>query len=385
MPLLRNARLVLPDAVVDNGRLGVDGEWITAIGADDDGDAVPHAETLDLAGHWVVPGFVDMHVHGGGGASYTGGQPDQAHRAFEFHRTHGTTTSIASTVATAVDELERVVCGLSELVEDGLLTGIHLEGPFISAARCGAHDPALLRTPEAGVLRRLLDQGRGAIRMVTVAPELDGGVRAVRQLVDAGVIAALGHTDASYEQARAAIDAGVTVATHLFNAMRGLHHRDPGPVVAALESDEVTVELINDGLHLHDAVARMVFRAAGPHRVALITDSLSTTGAGDGDYRLGPLAVRVVDGVARLVDSDTIAGSTLTMDAALRRAVTVGGIPIEQACRAASTTPAKVLGLGHLVGSLAVGKRADLVVLDADLRVAAVMVAGHWVSRPRWL
>lgn len=298
----------------------------------------------------------------------------------EFHRAHGTTTSIASTVTMALPELARAVEALSGLVQDGLLAGVHLEGPFISEARCGAHDPALLREPEAHVIDKLLERGHGTIKMVTLATELNGGLRAVRQLTDNGVIAALGHTDSSYEQARAAIEAGVTVATHLFNAMPGLHHREPGPIAAMLESETIAVELVNDGHHLHDAAVELAFQAAGHTRVSLITDAMSAAGAGDGRYQLGSLAVRVVDGVARLEDGGSIAGSTLTMDAAFRRAVLVNGISLERAAVAASGTPARVLGLDDLVGSLEVGKRADLVVLDDRLTVAGVMARGRWLT-----
>jgi N-acetylglucosamine-6-phosphate deacetylase len=377
--LLRHARLVLPGGVVHDGRLAVDGEWITELGTGANGG--PHAGTqvVDLTGYLVVPGFVDTHVHGGGGASF-GEDLDQARRVVEFHRSHGTTTSIASTVTMALPDLERAVEALSGLVQDGLLAGIHLEGPFISKARCGAHDPALLREPEEHVLAKLLERGHGAVKMVTLAAELAGGLRAVRQLTDNGVIAALGHTDASYEQAREAIGAGVTVATHLFNAMPALHHREPGPIAAMLESDTVAVELVNDGHHLHDAAVELAFQAAGHARVSLITDAMSAAGAGDGSYELGQLAVQVVDGVARLADNGSIAGSTLTMDAAFRRAVLVNGIPLEQAAVAAAGTPARVLGIDDLVGSLEVGKRADLVVLDDRLTVAGVMARGRWVT-----
>jgi N-acetylglucosamine-6-phosphate deacetylase len=377
--LLRHARLVLPGGVVDDGRLAVDGEWITELGTGANGG--PHAgtEVVDLTGYVVVPGFVDMHVHGGGGGSF-GADLAQSRRVVEFHRSHGTTTTIGSTVTMALPELERTVEALSGLVQDGLLAGIHLEGPFISKARCGAHDPALLREPDEHVVAKLLERGHGTVKMVTLATELTGGLRAVRQLTDNGVIAALGHTDSSYEQAREAIDAGVTVATHLFNAMRGLHHREPGPIAAMLESETVAVELVNDGHHLHDAAVELAFQAAGHSRVSLITDAMSAAGAGDGSYELGPLAVNVVDGVARLADNGSIAGSTLTMDNAFRRAVLVNQIPLDRASVAASGTPARVLGIDDLVGSIEVGKRADLVVLDDRLTVAGVMSRGQWIT-----
>ncbi len=378
MTVLRHARLVLPSGVVEDGWLDVRSGRIAAVGAP--GDAPLAEDALDLGGHWVVPGFVDVHVHGGGGASYTTGDPEEARRVVEFHRAHGTTTTVASLVTASVADLERSVAALAHLVEDGLLAGLHLEGPYISRARCGAHDPNLLRAPDPGEVGRLLDAGRGTIRMVTIAPELPGGLDVIRQLADAGVLAAIGHTDATYAQTRAAIEAGATVATHLFNGMRGMHHREPGPVTAAMADAGVTVEIINDGVHLHPAVIGIVFDAVGADRIALITDAMSAAGMSDGVYQLGSLAVRVRDGVVRLADGGSLAGSTLTMDGAFRRAVREIGVPVEQASRAASLTPARLLGLDGRIGSLEEGKDADLVVLDDDLEVVAVMQRGAWVA-----
>jgi N-acetylglucosamine-6-phosphate deacetylase len=382
MTTLRHGRLVVPGGIVADGWLRVEGALIHAVG-----EGTPEPEkrggdsaTWDLGGRWVVPGFVDIHVHGGGGAGYMTTDQDEALRAFAFHRRHGTTTSVASLVTGTIDEIAAVAGSLADLVADGVLAGIHLEGPFLSRARCGAHDPRLLRTPDPKALRLMLAAGRGTIRMVTVAPELPGGIDLIRQVADAGAIAAIGHTNATYVEARAALDAGASVATHLFNAMRGVHHREPGPVTAALESDRVAVELINDGVHLDPAVVELAFRVAGPDRVALITDAMSAAGMGDGMYPLGPMQVRVSDGVAKLADGDSIAGSTLTLNAAVRRAVVEIGIPITDAVTAASTTPARLLGLGDRIGALEPGKTADLVVLDDDLQPVAVMADGEWVD-----
>jgi N-acetylglucosamine-6-phosphate deacetylase len=321
-----------------------------------------------------------MHVHGGGGAAYTSGDPEDARTAAAFHRSHGTTTTLASLVTAPVDELERVVRGLRPLVDEGVLAGVHLEGPWLSPQHRGAHDASLLQTPDPEALDRLLAAGAGSVKMVTLAPELPRGLELVRRIVAAGALAAVGHTDATYDEARAAFAAGARVATHLHNAMRALRHRDPGPVVAALEDDRVTIELINDGVHLHDSVTRLAFRAAGPARTAFITDAMVAAGMPDGDYALGPLAVRVEAGVARLAEGGSIAGSTLTMDVALRRAVQALGLPIADAARAAATTPARVLGLR--TGALEPGLDADLVVLDDDLAVTGVMVRGAWAVDP---
>jgi N-acetylglucosamine-6-phosphate deacetylase len=218
--------------------------------------------------------------------------------------------------------------------------------------------------------------------MITVAPELEHGMDAVRLLTEQGVIAAVGHTDATYAQTRAAIDLGAPVGTHVFNAMRPVHHREPGPVTALLEQEQVLCEVVNDGRHVHPSVVSLMYAAAGAARIALITDAIVAAGMGDGTYRLGPLEVNVRGGEARLSDGDSLAGSTLTMDDALRNAVLLAGIPLQDAAVSASLTPARALGLDAEVGSLEVGKRADLVVLDADLRVTSVMRSGEWLETP---
>jgi N-acetylglucosamine-6-phosphate deacetylase len=219
--------------------------------------------------------------------------------------------------------------------------------------------------------------------MVTLATELPGGIDSVRMLAEHGVIAAIGHTDADYEQTVEAIDAGATVATHLFNAMPPLGHREPGPIVALLEDERVTVELINDGTHLHPASLELAFRHAGADRVAFITDAMDAAGFGDGRYMLGPLEVEVADGVARLVEGGSIAGSTLTLDRAFKRAVTVDRLPVEDVVAALSANPAKLLGRYDRVGSLEPGKDADLVILDADFGLKGVMRRGEWVVEPQ--
>jgi N-acetylglucosamine-6-phosphate deacetylase len=373
--LLGNGRVVTPDAVLDPGWIEVSGERIVEVGSGEAGRPLD----IDLTGRVVVPGFVDTHVHGGGGASYLTATQEETATVVEFHRSHGTTTTFASLISTTAPELERQVAALAELAADELVDGVHLEGPWISEVRRGAHDPAVLRPPTTEELERLLALGRGTIRMVTLAPELSGGLDAVRQVVDAGAVAAVGHSDASYETVRAAVDAGASVGTHLFNGMPPLHHRKPGVVGALLEDPRVVVELIADGIHLHPATIALAVRAAGPDRVSLVTDAMTAAGMGDGDYTLGGQAVRVVDGVARLADGDSIAGSTLTMDAAFRFVVQEVGLSLEQAARIASTTPARTFGLVD-VGALQPGMRADLVVLDTDLQVAAVMRCGSWVS-----
>lgn len=375
--ILAGAQVVLPTGTLPNGRVVVDGTRIA------DGGAPADAETIDLPpGHWVVPGFVDIHNHGGGGASFTSGTVDDVLKGVHTHRLHGTTTLVASTVTGEMDFLAQRAGLLSELAEQGDIAGIHFEGPFISPCRKGAHSEALLRDPDPAEVRKLIDAARGRAKMLTLATELPGGLDSVRLLAEHGVIAAIGHTDATYEQTVQAIDAGATVATHLYNAMPGIGHRAPGPIAALLEDERITVELINDGTHLHPAAFELAFHHAGAARTALITDAMDAAGFGDGRYMLGPLEVEVLDSVARLVDGGSIAGSTLTLDRAFKRSVTVDGLPVEDVVRAISANPAKLLGMYDEIGSLEPGKDADLVVLDERFDLAGVMRKGQWVVAP---
>lgn len=380
--------MVLADRLVEHGWLEVSGSAIVGAGegrppwagSDADGDGID----ARLRGRTIVPGFVDLHVHGGAGRRFEEGDREGAEQAVSLHRGHGTTSQLASISTGPSERMLAATASLAGLVEEGLLVGIHLEGPFLSHVRCGAQDPAGLRLPDPGLLAELLESGRGTVRMVTVAPELPGALALVEAIAAAGAVPAVGHTDATYEVARAAIERGARVATHLFNGMRPLHHREPGVIAAALEDERVVVELINDGHHLADATARIAQRLAGPRRCALVTDAIAAAGVGDGLYQLGERQVRVEGGRAMLADGSSLAGSALTMDRALRRAVQRVGMSLVDAVLAASTVPAGVLGLGHDRGSLAPGMRADLVVLDGALEVVGTMVGGAWApTQPR--
>jgi N-acetylglucosamine-6-phosphate deacetylase len=378
--------LITADTVVTGrellrpGWIDVDRSVVRAVGAGEP----PRPADLELGPVTVVPGFVDMHVHGGGGGAFPKADLAETTTAVDLHRRHGTTTMIASLVAAHPADLLSQVRVMAEQVRSGLVAGIHLEGPWLAAERCGAHELSALRDPDPVELDRVLAAGGGSIRMVTLAPERTGGLKAIRRIVDAGAVAAVGHTEATYAQARAAIDAGATVATHLFNAMRPVHHREPGPVLALMEDPRVTVELITDGVHLHPALYREVSRSVGPDRVALVTDAMAAAGMADGAYRLGSLAVDVVGGVARVAGTDTIAGSTATMDHVFRYAVAHSGLPEDEALLAAvrqsSVNPARASGLPD--AALAIGAAADLVVLDAELAVTGVLRGGSWITRP---
>ncbi|MGH3282320.1 MAG: N-acetylglucosamine-6-phosphate deacetylase [Trebonia sp.] len=364
------AHVVTPGGTLAPGWLRIAGERIAAVGE----GATP--EPAAYRGCWALPGFIDMHVHGGGGASFTDGGRGDARRAAAFHRVHGTARIVASLVTAPAGELERRVAMLADLADEGVIDGIHLEGPFLSAVRCGAQDPRYLIAPDMAVFARLHAAARGWLRMITIAPELPGARDVIRAASAAGVIAAAGHTDASAEVTAGAIAGGISHATHLFNGMRPLGHRDPGPAGALLD-DQVTCEVVADGAHLHDTAIRLAARAVGPGNLVLITDAMAAAGMPDGTYRLGQLDVAVAGGVARLAGNPgVIAGSTATMDQVVRHAIISAGLPASDVAAAASTTPARRLGLSAQTGALAPGLSADLVLLDEAFRLQTVIRAG---------
>ncbi len=353
-------------------------------------------DAVDLDGRWLLPGFVDLHVHGGAGAQFNTRDVAEVQRAAAFHARHGTTALLATTVAAPVGELLDALTAIGAAAAApaagaAQVLGAHLEGPFLSRRRPGAMeqdhflDPAAPGSaaadapgmPLVEAVDRLL--AGGPVRSISLAPELPGALELTRRAVARGVLVSLAHTDAGEAEALAAIDAGARAVTHAFNAMRPLHHRDPGLIGVALDRDELTCELICDGVHVDPTVVRLLLRLKGPHRTALVTDAIEATGLPDGDYRLGDRAVCVRAGRATLPGAETIAGATLTMDAAVRNAVRFGEATVADAARMAATTPAELLGIDAVKGSIAPGRDADLVVLDSDLALHRVLVRGSWV------
>lgn len=369
--LITGARLTEAGRTVEGAWIRFAGEQVEDRGV---GPAPEHdGPVLDAGGRILAPGFIDLHMHGGGGAEVSGG-PDDLARVVQAHRAHGTTRTVLSMVSMPLEALLPLIAELADAVRrDPLLVGIHLEGPFISPAAKGAHDPSALAAPSTAEIRALLDSAGGTLTQVTIAPELPGASEAIRALVEAGVHVAVGHTTADLETAGAAFEAGADLLTHTFNAMPPLLHRAPGPIGAALQRPQVTLELIADGLHVHPVLIAALFQLA-PARVALVTDAMAAAGHGDGAYRLGAFEVEVRDGAAR-IEGGSLAGSTLTLDAAVRTAVRAG-VPLEEAIRAVTETPARLLGRSDL-GSLVVGSAADAVLLDEDLTVHAVWGAGR--------
>lgn len=379
--VLSTDRLAHPGGRIGPGWVALAAERIVASG----GPPAPTGPaTIDLGDLVVAPGFVDVHVHGGDGHQVNGTDPEAVHAAVlgvaRAHAAHGTTALVAATVSDTIDTLEASLAGVARAVVSppgggAQVLGSHLEGPWLSPSRRGAHDPSLLAPPDGDTVRRLLAAAGGTLRLVTLAPELPGGLEAVRSLTAAGVTVSVGHTDTDAEGAGRAFAAGASHLTHCFNAMRPLLHREPGPVGAALADGTVTIEVIADGVHVDPVVVGLLARLAGPRLVA-VTDAAAACGLPEGRYHLGALPVDVAGGAVRLAsDSGTLAGSVLTMDGAVAGLV-AAGVPLGAALHAASTAPAAVVGAGHK-GTLAAGADADLVLLGPDLRARATVVRGR--------
>jgi N-acetylglucosamine-6-phosphate deacetylase len=339
-----------------------------------DGDATPFATDELTKVNELSPGLVDMHVHGAWGVDFAelGVDPQPA---IDYHHAAGSTSLVASLATCAPGVLINRIAELAPLVRARRLAGLHLEGPWLSTARRGAHDPGLLRLPELSELDAVLEAGQGTIRMVTLAPELAGAIAAIDALVSAGVVVALGHTDADADVVERAIDHGATVITHLFNGMPPLHHRRPGPIGIGLTDQRVSVELIADGVHVNDTVLDLA-RASAPGRVALVSDAMAATGLGDGTYTLAGSRVVVSEGVARLAGGRSLAGSTTTLGASVAR-LRARGVPADELVNSASLTPSRLLGL-H-APALGVGELADILVRD-PAGLTRTMREGRWLA-----
>lgn len=364
---------------LEGARIVVEGATVTSVGS-----AAP-GQVGDLHGAWVLPGGVDLHCHGGGGASLMSPDLDEVRAALCFHRRHGTTTSVVSLVSAPLDvlcaQLERLAGWLDDPATGlaSTVVGIHLEGPFLSTARCGAIDPDTMIDADPAAVERLLAAAGGWLRVVTVAPERAGVLDAVAAFGAARVVVAIGHTDASAEVTHEAFARGATHITHLGNAMAPFHHRAPGTFGAALTDDTVTCEVIADGHHLHPDTVRLAFAAKGADGIALCTDAVAAAGTTEGPSTLAGRPVTVADGAVRLDETGALAGSTLTLGRAAAHAA-AWGIGPEAVATSLAGVGSRVLGLRDR-GSIAVNGRADLCVFDADFELAGVVAGGRVVAR----
>ncbi len=383
--VFRHGRLYTPEREIADGILVIRGSRIERVGEASDNAVPPGADVSDCRGMHVIPGLVDVHLHGGGGFDVAA--PGGVDGAARFHGARGTTAILPTLGPDTVPALGRklavLAAGFGESGPDPRpeILGLNLEGPFLNAKRGGAFQAVALASPDPALIDGLCDAAGGTLRLMTIAPELPGAQACIRALLARGVVPALGHSDASFEEADAAFTAGLRHVTHLFNAMRGIHHREPGCAVAALLHRDVTVEVIVDGQHLHDAMVEMVYRLKGAEAMILVSDAVPPAGARQGAFVLGGQRVRVEDGQA-VNESGRLAGSLLTLADALRRVVQCGAIPFPEALRMATLNPARLLGVSERKGVLRAGADADLVILNASLELQAVYIGGRPVSGP---
>ena len=359
---------------IENGRIAKVGKRISGLSG---------AEIVDASGMTVVPGFMDTHVHGGSGYDVMDGTVEALRTIAAYHARFGTTSMVATTTTESLDRIIQAVRATRTVIEGGTggaeVLGIHLEGPYINPERSGAQNLEHVRSPSLSEFKRILEESANRVRIVTLAPEIKGAVEFIAALKNSGVVLSAGHSNASYADMFSAIDAGITHITHVFNGMREFHHREPGIVGVALTCEELTVSMIADGVHLHPNVIELLFKTKGVDNIILITDAIRAAGMSDGTYELGGLHVKVKSGVCRLA-SGTLAGSTLTMNMAVKNMIDFLDIPLSDALKMASTNAAKIIGFADSKGSLEEGKDADIAILDGDFNVKSTIVKGRIIA-----
>jgi N-acetylglucosamine-6-phosphate deacetylase len=377
--IIINGEIITPAESLRGRQLLIEDGRIGRLQADGPPDA--DARVIDASGLYVVPGFIDLHIHGADGHDAMDASPEALHAIARFIARHGVTSYLPTTFAASAESIRHAIDNVMQLqpARDGALPmGIHLEGPYVGHEYKGAQPPAHIRSADPAEYSAWLDSG--IVRLITVAPEVDGVPRLIELGAGAGVQFALGHTSATYEQALDAADRGARQLTHTFNGMAPLHHRTPGVVGAALSDDRFRCQIIADGVHVHPAVVKALVRAKGITGTILVTDSMRATGLNDGDYALGEHTIHVVGGVAR-TDAGGLAGSTLTMDQGLRNLMDFAGLTLQEALPMATSTPAAAMGWDGRKGTISEGSDADIVLLDNQLQVQMTMIGGEVVYR----
>jgi N-acetylglucosamine-6-phosphate deacetylase len=382
--IITAARLITPVEWIEAPMVVVEDGHITALRSRSDAE-IPAGQLLNFPDLILAPGFIDIHIHGGAGRDAMEASESALAQIERQLIKHGVTAYLPTTVTASQEKILKALGGLGKLIattnkNQGRATpfGIHLEGPFISHVKRGVHPPQDLLPPSPQTLDRFWQASAGNIRMMTIAPELPGAPETIRYACTLGVHSSLGHSNATYQEAQSGISAGADHATHTFNAMRALDHRDPGILGAVLENDELTADIIADGIHVHPSVLNMFLRAKGVDRAILITDAISATGMPDGIYSLGGLEVQVNNG--RCEYQGKLAGSVLTLDRAIRNVMSFAGWRLQETVKLATLNPAQRLGISDQRGLLATGRRADLVVLTPEGQVAHTIIGGEMVN-----
>ncbi|TEU06111.1 N-acetylglucosamine-6-phosphate deacetylase, partial [Candidatus Bathyarchaeota archaeon] len=382
--VIKNCTVITPFKMIKNGvAVFKDGRIIT-VGQEKDVETPKEAKVIDASGGIVAPGFIDIHIHGGKGSDVMDASYEAINKLARFEASHGTTAFLATTISAAHNDLlnaaKTVNVSMKKGTDGAEVLGVHLEGPYINPKKCGGQDSKYIRPPSVSEFREILKASNYTVRLVTLAPEVDGAKKLIVELRNFGITASIGHSNATYSEVVDAIKHGISHATHTFNRMRGFDHREPGVVGAVLIHDELTAELICDYVHVHPAAMKLLTKVKGSSGVVLVTDAIRAAGMPDGKYKLGKRNIIVKNGVSRL-ESGELAGSTLTMDKAVRNMVNLVGASLQEAVIMATINPAKVVGVDNRKGSLEQGKDADFVILDRDLNVCSTIVRGKMVHR----
>lgn len=376
--LITGGTIITPHQTLANYTVFIEKGTIVALRPSDAG-VEQGTHVIDATGMWVAPGLIDIHVHGSAGHDTMDATPEAIHGMARFFAQHGVTAYLPTTITATLERTQAAIAcvkGCPQPQDGAQHLGIHLEGPYLNPEHKGAQPPEYLRDPDPNEFEAWLQTG--VVRLITIAPECDGALNLIERGVHAGIEFAAGHSGATYEQMIQAADHGLRQATHTFNGMLGLHHREPGTVGAVLADDRIYAQVIADGIHLHPAVVKILVRAKGVERTILITDAIRAAGLADGDYELGGQIIAVREGIARTA-AGSLAGSTLTMDTALRNVIRYTGLSLGEALQMATSTPAEAMGWSGRKGVIAPGADADLILLDADLNVRLTMIGGQVV------
>lgn len=379
-----NGTIVTPFKTIPKGKVVFKDGKIVAVGGEKDVEVPKDSKIIDASRKLVAPGFIDIHVHGGGGRDIMEASYEAINEVAKYLASHGTTAFLPTTVSTSQNDLLDVVNTVREVIEAGTrgaeVLGVNLEGPYISFEKRGAQNRDYLKLPSQNEFKEVFEASNRSVRIITLAPELDGARELMHMLRHLGITISIGHSNATYKETVEAIKHGVTHATHTFNAMRGFHQREPGVVGAVLVHDRLTAELISDNFHVHPAAMKLLIKTKGTDKIVLVTDAIQASGMADGEYKLGEQNVFVKDGVCRL-ESGELAGSTLTMDKAICNTAKSVDLPLRTTIGMATINPAIVIGVDKEKGSLEPGKDADIVIIDEEVNVHMTIVNGNVVYR----